>query len=104
MHQHLEGLINPDTSLRMVSLVCLAKWMPILLSPDSTIFLATFGSVGKALSPMTQFASIVKCSNLTSTVGSRIPTLQITNTKGGQGKDTEQLGFGQRRKLERTTY
>lgn len=72
---YLDGLTMPEASLRMVSLVCLANFIPSKLMADSNMFLATFGSVGKARFPTWQFALMVRCSNLTSTVGSRISTL-----------------------------
>lgn len=48
---YLDGLTMPEASLRMVSLVCLANFIPSKLMADSNMFLATFGSVGKARFP-----------------------------------------------------
>lgn len=78
---YLDGLIMPVASLRIVRFVLLAIAIPIKPRADSTMFLATFGRVGRALLPIWQSASTVKCSNLTSTVGSLIPTLKITTTR-----------------------
>ena len=65
----------PEASLRIVSLVVLAKLKPNKLRPLPAMFNATLGNVGRALFPMWQSASIVNFSNLTSTVGNFIPTL-----------------------------
>lgn len=49
---NLEGLIMPEASLRMVSLVLLAKLSPTQPIADSAKFKAAFGRVGSALLPM----------------------------------------------------
>lgn len=48
----LEGLIIPEASLRIVSLVFSAKLIPTQLKADSAMFLAALGSEGRALSPI----------------------------------------------------
>lgn len=48
---HLDGLTMVETFLRIVSLFLLAHRMPTKLNADSTMFWATFGSVGRALLP-----------------------------------------------------
>uniref|UniRef100_A0A2P2NKX8 Uncharacterized protein n=1 Tax=Rhizophora mucronata TaxID=61149 RepID=A0A2P2NKX8_RHIMU len=67
----------PEAFFRIVSFVLLAKLIPTKPRTDSAMFLAAFGRLGRALFPTWHSASIVKFSNLTSTVGSRIPTLSI---------------------------
>jgi len=48
---YLEGLIMPETSLRIVSFVLLAVLIPHKPRADSAMFNATFGRVGNALLP-----------------------------------------------------
>lgn len=72
---YLEGLITPETSLRIVTLVVSVKLKPSKRRPLSAMFKAALGNVGRALFPMWQFASTVTFSNLTSTVGNFIRTL-----------------------------
>lgn len=66
----------PEAFLRIVSFVLLVVLNPNRPISDSRMFSAVFGKVGKALLPTKESASTVKFLNLTSTVGSLIPTLQ----------------------------
>lgn len=74
---YLDGLIMPEAFLRIVSFVLLAVLIPKMPRAAARMFNAVFGRVGKALLPTNESASIVKFFNLTSTVGSLIPTLQL---------------------------
>lgn len=51
-YNYLDGLIIPEASLRIVSLVFSAKLIPTQLKADSAMFLAALGSEGRALSPI----------------------------------------------------
>ena len=73
---YLAGLIIPVASFRIVSFAFLPDLKPNQLKADSAAFSAAFDKVGSVLSPMKHLASTVKFSNLTSTVGSSIPTLR----------------------------
>jgi len=71
----------PKAFLRIVSFVLLAVLIPQIPKNDSRMFNAEFGRVGRALLPTKEFASTVKFWNLTSTVGSLIPTLELVKQK-----------------------
>lgn len=48
---NLDGLMMPEASFRMVSLVRLAKLIPSRLRADSAMFKAAFGMDGRARVP-----------------------------------------------------
>lgn len=48
---YLDGLIIPETSLRIVNFVLLASLIPSKPRVDSATFRVTFGRVGRALVP-----------------------------------------------------